>query len=364
MKNLRAKVIFWGLAGCLILWGRGADLPVDSLLDMSASESLAINDSLQMPEPSAESFNAGDTLQNVVLPPDSTADISLDSTEIQPDFVYSTDWFWLAMGDLCFADSVLLYDPGAPGNGTGEEPDSVFQNAGYSLGPPDHQDSTNGFVSLGSGGTLILEFKDNVFFDQSGPDLYFWMPDTLPEEAQIWISQDGIIFQQAGIVSSEAPFLDISGVAEPGEFYTVIKIRDVFTQGGNDRPSSGSDIDAVAAIHTAIVKVLSTENLFDPMGTTIKKEASERLQSVADLIRKYPGGQVLIEVYTENIGTRDYNLLLSQKWAKEIRDFFLRDADIRVVRFSAVGLGNSRQFLDPHRRDNDIGGKAAIIIYK
>ncbi|MBN2104861.1 OmpA family protein [bacterium] len=359
MQVFQTHAFFWGFIGCIFLWGGQGVSSADISSNTNISDSLTVQNSLKV----LESYE--DTLKSVQMPADTTASLSAGNTEmIRSGYSYSTNWSWLAMGEISFADSVLLYDPGAPGIGTGDEPDSVFQNSRYCLGPPDHKDSTNGFLSLGSGGTLILEFTDNVFFDNSGPDLYFWIPDTVPEEAQVWISQDGIVYQKAGTVSSESPFLDISGIVKPGEFYTILKIRDNSLQGRRAWPSSGTDIDAVAAIHTAIVEVLPVKALFDPMQTMLKTEASDYLTPVADLIRGYPGGQVLIEVYTDNVGTQDYNLLLSQRWAKEIRDFYFRDANIRNVRYIPVGVGNSRQFIDPHRRYNNSGGMVMIIIFK
>ncbi|MFC1569057.1 OmpA family protein [bacterium] len=360
MQNDIACTILWGLVSVFSIFGQD-----DPSLTMDITDSLAVTDTLHAITASLDLSMIADSLKTIELSTDSIDSISVDSADvIQKAVSYSTDWSWLSMGEVCFADSILLYDPGAPGADTGDEPDKAFQNPLFCLGPPNHSDSTDGMTALGSGGTLILEFTNNVFFDNTGPDLYFWMPDKQPDEAQVWISQDGVIFQRVGTVSSESPFLDISNVAKPGDLYTILKIRDNPFQGDSNSPSLGSDIDAVAAIHTAVVEVIPLATLFYPMQTFLKPEASEKLNPVADLIRQYPQGQVLIEVYTENIGMQNYNLLLSQQWAKVIRDYFIQDAHIQNVRYTAIGLGNSKRFVDPHRRVPNADGVVVIIIFK
>jgi hypothetical protein len=228
MRNYRIQLFCYGFFGAIFLWGRGFAPFNHSSMPMTVSEPLS----------AADSLTVIDSLRTSEAPIDSADRISADTAEMKvTEYQYSTDWSWLSMGEVCFADSVIHYDPGAPGADTGDEPDPLFKNASLCLGPPDQLDNTLASVSLGSGGTLILEFTDNVFFDQPGPDLYFWMPDHQPEEAQVWISRDGAVFQNVGTVSSESPFLDISGAAKPGDFYTVLKIRDNPFQGDSNSPS-------------------------------------------------------------------------------------------------------------------------------
>lgn len=355
---------------CLFIYSvlRGVTAPVpqdDFPLETAAPDSSAPETSLSVSEALADSVAASDSLHLIPLPADSSDSVSPDSTEQNTKMKpYSTDWSWLSMGETCFADTVLLYDPGAPGAGTGGEPDPEFQDADECLHRPDQSGSVPASAALGSGGTLIIAFTDNVFFDQPGPDLYFWLPDPEPEEAQVWISQDGQVFQRAGTVSSESPFLDISGTARPGDFYTIIKIRDNPNQGDRESPSRGINIDAIAAIHTAVVEVVPLAHLFETAQTTLKPDAVKALNPVAERIHRYPMGQVLIEVYSENTGAYNYNLLLSQQQAKTIRDFFITESGLRNMRYTAIGLGNSKSFSDPHQRFAPGGGVAAVIIFK
>jgi hypothetical protein len=272
--------------------------------------------------------------------------------------IYDTDWSWLPMGEICFADSVLHYDPGRPGLNTGGEPDSKFTDPDRCLGPP--SEAIKDFVSLGSGGTLILQFNDNVVYDGPGPDLYFWIPDLIPVEATVWISRDGVVFLHAGRISSENPTLDLSGTAEPGEFYTQLKIRDDSADTLKNA-SLGIDLDAVASINNAIVTAIPADSLFSELN--LKPQAARYLKPVVQLINNYPGSAVLIEVHTRNSGAADFNLLLSQQQAKLIRDYLKFKERLVHCRYSAIGLGK-QPFFDPYKKIFEDRALAAIIIYR
>jgi hypothetical protein len=314
--------------------------------DSAAAESAVMDTTVSKEIPEGQQGPAG------VQPADSAAAAAMKPA------VYDADWSWLPMGEICFADSVLLYDPGRPGMNTGGEPDSIFTNPDRCLGPP--SEVTKDFVSLGSRGTLILQFNDNVVYDGPGPDLYFWIPDSIPEEATVWISRDGVIFLHAGQISSKNPYLDLSGTAEPGEFYTQLKIRDDAIDAVKNG-SLGIDLDAVASINNAIVTPIPADSLFSELN--LKPEAPRHLKPVVQLINDYPGSVVLIEVYTKNSGAADFNLLLSQQQAKLVRDYLKFKERLMHCQYSAIGLGKQR-FFNPHKKMFEDGPMTAIIIFK
>ncbi len=343
----------------------GKMLP-DSLFDqMSDSTVQAADSTIQVPDSTVRAADLTDQVTDSVVQvpdstmqaPDSTANALPDSSEIiKEKFVYDPDWSWLSMGRAAFADSVSLYDPGAPGEDTGGEPDSALQNPAAVTGPPDF-DGNTGAAGFGSGGTIILQFTDNVFLDGPGPDLYFWMPDTVPEDIRVWISQDGRIFLNAGTVSSASPALDLAGIGEPGTFYTVVKLRDDSFQGG----SYGGRLDAAAAIHAATVDVFQADSLFDDY--ILREDAAEYLQPMIQKISTYPRAQVLIEVYPGLTGGTEYSLLISQERAKTLRDYLYFIAGLKNYRYSAVGMSKSA-FFHPFLKKDAGGSIVAVILYK
>ena len=149
-------------------------------------------------------------------------------------------------------------------------------------------------------------------------------------------------------------FYDITSVLfNPDAFkYCIDKMSEMY---------GSINIDAVAAINNAIVSPIQADSLF--MELTLKFLAPHHLEPVVQMLKSYPGSHVLIEVYTENSGSADFNLLLSQQQAKLIRDYLKFDQVMTDYQYSAVGLGNY-QFFNPHLKLITDGGIAAIIIYK
>ena len=247
------------------------------------------------------------------------------------------------MGNLSFADSVVLYDPGAMGHGTGDEPDLEFQNAKFALGIPDanpHPDS--GSVSLGIGGTLIMKFTDNVLIDGPGPDLFVFHASTNYEEIFLWISQDGITFIPVGKTSFYSPLLDIHNASIPGAIYPYIKLRDDPGHDRPDHPALGADIDAVGAINTAIHQVIYSDNLFREKTWEFNADPSIHLKSAAENIRQIPNVRVRIEGHTDSQGTLDYTLMISQLQADAIKNFLIDEMDLAHPNYTVIGWGKSK----------------------
>lgn len=177
-------------------------------------------------------------------------------------------------GAASFADSVDSFTPGAG-------PAAAFLSAANSLGPPD-VNTTNGlqcflapstsnclFTSLGTGGSLVLRFTDNVLTGSSPSgsaigtgdgydELYIWEVG-VAEASIVDISQDGITWHNVGTIaggggSSSGVFtygfdIDALGFGFSDEF-TWVRITDVLTD--EDTSPQGADIDAVGAIQSVV----------------------------------------------------------------------------------------------------------------
>ena len=179
-----------------------------------------------------------------------------------------------------WADSVIAFSPG-PGAGFGEP---YFP--GNVLGPPDSMatsispsSSPRELLSLGTGGSIILEFIDDIIVDKEGPDFtvfenpFYIGGDTTKSYAEtgiVAVSQDGIKFVEfpydpetlaglAGVTptnGSEDPTdPTVSGgdsfdLAEVGLPYArFVKITDADSLVQDSGPSF--DLDAVVAIHSS-----------------------------------------------------------------------------------------------------------------
>ncbi len=239
------------------------------------------------------------------------------------------------MKQTSFADSVILYDAGAMGENTGGEPDTSRQHFKHVLGSPDDQS-----VCLGSGGTLVIQFIDNILIDGPGPDLCIFQTDTLHEELQVWISNDGLVYYPAGKTFSAISYLDIHNVAAPHKIYNYVKIRDNADQGVNSGFCLGGDIDAVGAIHTAKKIEISLNLVFTGLNTTWTQDAFHVLDGHVTEFKEFENTNLMIFTHTETNGTHDFNRIISQQRAGAIRNYLIDIHNFNENQIKAVGLGN------------------------
>ena len=160
-------------------------------------------------------------------------------------------------GVVSFADSVVDYDP----NAGGVPPITIHQDPSNALGVPDapgigaEPDVGDTTVSLGFGGTLTLQFVDNLLAGSgnSQPDLVVFESGEI-ESVRVEISRDGSTFFDVGVVGGLANSLDIDaygfGVQDRFAFVRVTDLR----QGDPNSTSAGADIDAIGAISSASVE--------------------------------------------------------------------------------------------------------------
>ncbi len=79
---------------------------------------------------------------------------------------------------------------------------------------------------------------------------------------------------------------------------------------------------------------------------TIKPESYSLLDGVAAKLTNHPGVEVEIQGHTDDIGSEDYNLKLSQKRAESVRQYLIDVHMIEPVRLIPIGYGESRPVAD------------------
>ena len=84
--------------------------------------------------------------------------------------------------------------------------------------------------------------------------------------------------------------------------------------------------------------------MFDTDSYQIKTGTYDReLAEIAQAINAYPEAEVIIEGHTDDIGDADYNLELSERRARSVRDYLIEQFEIDPDRLLALGRGE----LDP-----------------
>ena len=159
-------------------------------------------------------------------------------------------------GATSFADSVVSYEPSIGGGA----PLPAFQDATTALGIPDATgrgpEPIDGLstVSLGLGGTLTVEFTDNLLTGSgdSRPDLVVFETGAV-ESVRVEISRDGVAFFDVGILGGLTNQLDIDAAGfGPQDRFAFVRLTDL-RQGDTTIATLGADIDAIGALSSAPV---------------------------------------------------------------------------------------------------------------
>jgi hypothetical protein len=155
-------------------------------------------------------------------------------------------------GNISFADAVVNYNPNAGG---GPAPAIEYQDPTRSLGVPDAstvgiegQNDDFNFTSLGFGGSLTLQFTNNVLTgDGTGsPDLVIFEVGDI-ESVGVEVSRDGVVWTSVGIAGGISNLIDIDAYGfTPQDRLAFVRLTDL-RQGNRNSLTAGADIDAVGA---------------------------------------------------------------------------------------------------------------------
>jgi outer membrane protein OmpA-like peptidoglycan-associated protein len=85
--------------------------------------------------------------------------------------------------------------------------------------------------------------------------------------------------------------------------------------------------------------------LFDTAKYTLKPEAREKLAKVSGILLAYPNLKVQVEGYTDNIGSDQYNLTLSQQRGDAVRAYLVSQG-VSPDNITATGYGMSNPIAD------------------
>jgi len=78
----------------------------------------------------------------------------------------------------------------------------------------------------------------------------------------------------------------------------------------------------------------------------MQREVKEKLAVLATFMKKYPENSAVIEGHTDDVGTNEYNMKLSQRRADSVVDYLVRKHGIAPSRLTAVGYGETRPLAD------------------
>jgi OOP family OmpA-OmpF porin len=112
-------------------------------------------------------------------------------------------------------------------------------------------------------------------------------------------------------------------------------------------------IVAAAPVMVIVPVVIKTQQYcsildiqFDIKRDEIQREEKEKLSVVGTFMNKYPDTTAVIEGHTDNVGTNEFNMKLSQSRAESVVNYLVDTLHIAPSRLTAVGYGDTRPIAD------------------
>lgn len=90
---------------------------------------------------------------------------------------------------------------------------------------------------------------------------------------------------------------------------------------------------------------------FEINAEKIQGDDKEKLAVVATFMKKYPDTTAVIEGHTDNVGTNEENMKLSQNRAKSVMSYLVNEHKIDASRLTAVGYGETRPIADNNTQE-------------
>jgi outer membrane protein OmpA-like peptidoglycan-associated protein len=219
---------------------------------------------------------------------------------------------YLPLGKISFADSLISYRVGFP------TPIQKYRDSTQCLDEPNYKRYLiPNFISLGCGGEIVVKFTDNGFMNLKGNDLYIFEVGPSREPAFVEISENGLDWIYAGKISGGKSSIDLTdaNIDKETVFY-YLRVTDLKTLCKSK--SAGADIDAIGAINSVIKLTIHGDVLFDVAEFELKESSKNALDLLVTTIRKIDKATILVDGHTDDDGSEEYNLELSEMRCKTV----------------------------------------------
>jgi outer membrane protein OmpA-like peptidoglycan-associated protein len=164
-----------------------------------------------------------------------------------------------------------------------------------------------------------------------------------------------------GEIDGATAQVDIEKFTKPGEIFNYVRLTDLKTACRGQWP--GADIDAVAAIGSARRLSLSGSVLFNFNEAILKQGAKEILNDLIKEIDKTKTKEIIVQGYTDNIGTDEFNDKLSLARANTVKDYLSKKFIGKVYKIKAEGLGeNNPLFSNESKEGQEKNRRVEIIL--
>ncbi|MCC5976319.1 MAG: OmpA family protein [Rubellimicrobium sp.] len=158
------------------------------------------------------------------------------------------------------------------------------------------------------------------------------------------ISEDGETWTDIGAIEGGRAEVDIAGRVPAGSSFRYVRLTDDGVDCGTDY--AGADIDAVAAIGSAMRFVLDGAVLFELDSAGLRDEARAALDALSVEIARARIDAFTVIGHTDSTGSESYNLALSEARAAAVRDYLAALVALEGVTIASMGRGEAEPIAD------------------
>lgn len=240
----------------------------------------------------------------------------------------------LPLGAASFADRVVLHEPGK------RPPKKSEADPANALGEPDYKRAGDGRAfTLGCRGRATFEFVDNALVDGPGVDLYVFEVGRDVEPTKIDLSKDGKTWVEIGNIDGGRTSIDLANYGLKGQDFRFVRVTDLGKYCSGGWP--GADIDAIAAVGSAVRFLLSSNVLFDFDKSNLRSGANDALNDLVAKLKKLNYSSIAVVGHTDSKGSDSYNIALSQRRAKSVSEMLRSKLPHDGLEIVSEGRGES-----------------------
>ena len=188
---------------------------------------------------------------------------------------------------------------------------------------------------------------DNALTNVNGPDLYIFEIGQI-EPTNLEISKDGKTWIYVGKIDGGVAEVDIGPFVKQGELFYYVRLTDLKKESG----LPGADVDAIAAIGSAMRLNLDSKVLFATGKSVLKAEGIIALKELAKSIAVLKKGSVIVEGHTDDVGSVETNQKLSLARAKSVSAELKKLIPGSDFRWKEIGYGETKPLAENDTDNN------------
>lgn len=103
---------------------------------------------------------------------------------------------------------------------------------------------------------------------------------------------------------------------------------------------------------------------FDFDKSVIKPQYNDEIKRAADFLKQYPGTHAVIAGHTDNIGTHEYNIKLSQHRAEAVMKYMVEKFGIEANRLTAEGFAFDKPIATNKTKEGRAENRRVEAVFK